>query len=141
MDSFSIRFTTLRKALKVSQQEMAQKMKVTQKTLSSWEQGHNEPCSSLSELVTNYNINLNWLLTGEGKMFINHDINNTQNIQNQKGNSVFANNGTMTNTMTNQSPSSSNIDNVTQVLFEEAYKKASKDEDSLKKLKFLLMDF
>jgi transcriptional regulator with XRE-family HTH domain len=137
MDNFSIRFATLRKTLKVSQQEMAQKMKVTQKTLSSWEQGHNEPCSSLSELVTSYNINLNWLLTGEGKMFIDYDTNNTQNIQNQSGNSVFTNNGKMIN----NSSLSSNIDKVTQVLFEEAYKKASQDEDSLKKLKLFLMDF
>lgn len=96
---------------------------------------------TIANIAIHYSIDLNWLLTGEGKMFVDKDTNNTQNIQNQNGNSVFTNSGTMTNTMTNQSPSSSNIDKVTQVLFEEAYNKASQDEDSLKKLKFLLMDF
>ena len=70
MNEFSERFSTLRKKLKISQLEMSEKLKVTQKTLSSWEQGHNEPCNSLPALVNHYDVNLNWLLTGQGSMFM-----------------------------------------------------------------------
>jgi len=124
----------------IKTKDIVDKFNITQQQVSNIKKA-DKVNDTIASIAIHYNINLNWLLTGEGKMFIEKDTSNTQNINNQNGNSVFTNSGTMTNTMTNQSPSSSNIDKVTQVLFEEAYKNASKNEESLKKLKLLLMDF
>lgn len=70
--NFSERFKQLRKKLNLSQEEIAKELNTGQKTISNWETGRNEPSlEALRTFCSNYNINSNWLLTGQGEMFFN----------------------------------------------------------------------
>ena len=64
------RLKLIRQKLMLSQQDLANILNVNQKTISHWEQARNEPSiKALRTLCSKFNINLNWLLTGEGEMF------------------------------------------------------------------------
>lgn len=63
------RIRKIREVLKISQHEFSDVFEVSQKTISNWETGRNEP--SLNKLKTfaeKYKINIHWLITGEGEM-------------------------------------------------------------------------
>ena len=60
--------------LKLSQKELASILNVKQNTLSNWERGENEmDYEAMQTLSKTFNVNLNWLLTGEGEMFIKRE--------------------------------------------------------------------
>jgi len=70
--NFTTRFKELRKQLGFSQEKFSKELGVAQNTFSKWETGRNEPpLEVLSTFCEKYNINLNWLLTGQGEMFFN----------------------------------------------------------------------
>jgi len=71
-DSFAERLISLRKKLSLSQKEMAQFMKVSERIYLDYEKGRKKPTyEKLLPLAKVHHVNLHWLLTGEGSMFVN----------------------------------------------------------------------
>lgn len=65
------RIKALRKALKLSQTEFAQKLGMTMQGIQKWEYGTVEiKLSSLNLISQTFNVNPDWLLNGTGEMFI-----------------------------------------------------------------------
>lgn len=65
----------LRRELRLSAQKLADSIGISLITMQNYELGKREPkYSFLYQLLTLYNVNINWLMTGEGDMF-----NATQN--------------------------------------------------------------
>lgn len=65
------RLKKLRKELDLTQQEFADKIGIKRSTLATYEIGRNEPIDAVINLVCRtFNVNENWLRTGEGEMFI-----------------------------------------------------------------------
>lgn len=63
------RIKKIREVLKISQTEFSEVFEVSQKTISNWETGRNEPpMEKLKKFAEIYNINIHWLITGEGEM-------------------------------------------------------------------------
>ena len=66
----NIRLKELRKALNLTQQEMADRLGIKRNTLANYEIGRNEPIDAvLLLIVKEFNVNEDWLRTGEGEMF------------------------------------------------------------------------
>ncbi len=66
------RIKQVRKLLRLTQNDLAEKLNVTQATYNRYENEVNEPnIRFLHIFVDSYNVNLNWLLTGEGSVFRN----------------------------------------------------------------------
>lgn len=73
---FSSRFKKVREHFGISQKEIADLLEVTQKSVSFWESGRNEPqISVLRRLYELYFINPIWLLIGRGKMILDQSDN------------------------------------------------------------------
>ena len=65
------RLKKLRKELDMTQQEFAEGIGIKRNTMATYESGRNEPIDAVISLIcTKYNVNENWLRTGEGEMFI-----------------------------------------------------------------------
>lgn len=63
------RIKKLRKALNLTQQEFAERLKIGRGTLANYEVGRNEPIDAVISLICReFNVNETWLRTGEGKM-------------------------------------------------------------------------
>ena len=68
------RLKKARESLNISQIRLAEQVGVSQGTISKWERGLCEiPYSVMEYLAKAYNVNLHWLLTGEGEMFIKRE--------------------------------------------------------------------
>ncbi len=64
------RIKQLRKELKLSQQEFAEKIHISRSQLSYYESGTvNIPQRSQNEICEKFNVNKEWLLTGKGEMY------------------------------------------------------------------------
>lgn len=64
------RIKELRKELKLSQQEFAERLNVKQATISAYEVGIRTPLDSIvNSICREFNVNETWLRTGEGPMF------------------------------------------------------------------------
>ena len=64
------RLKKLRKELDMTQQEFAEGIGIKRNTMATYESGRNEPIDAVISLIcTKYNVNENWLRTGEGDMF------------------------------------------------------------------------
>ncbi len=73
------RIKELRKSLGITQQEFADKLGLKRNTIATYEIGKAVPSDRVvSDLCNKYNVNEEWLRTGEGKMFIS--LNRTQQI-------------------------------------------------------------
>lgn len=65
------RLKKLRKELDMTQQEFAEGIGIKRNTMATYESGRNEPIDAVISLIcTKYNVNENWLRTGEGGMFV-----------------------------------------------------------------------
>ncbi len=65
------RIKQLRKALNLTQQEFADKIMVKRNTVATYEMGRSEPSDSAFSLICReFNVNPDWLRTGEGEMFV-----------------------------------------------------------------------
>jgi len=65
------RIRALRKHLGLKQKVMAEKLKFSHFTQNAIEKGRQSPTNEyLQALTSTYNVNMNWLMTGEGGMFL-----------------------------------------------------------------------
>ena len=65
------RLKELRKALGLNQEEFAAALKIGRSTIANYEAGTREPIASVISLITQkWNVNEDWLRTGEGEMFV-----------------------------------------------------------------------
>ena len=70
-NSFARRLKEVRKSLKLTQEKFARKMNISPTNLSDIETGKTKPCHDFFYRVLNdFRVNLNYLLSGEGHMFI-----------------------------------------------------------------------
>jgi SOS-response transcriptional repressor LexA len=93
------RLRAARKALGLSQQELADTVKVNASAISQMETNRIKPSlDTLNLLAKNYKVNLHWLLTGKGQMFeetistekykTNHRLEQLKNLLTQELNSI-----------------------------------------------------
>jgi len=72
MKELNKRLKLIRKALGLTQKEMSNMMGVSLRVYQYYEKGEQKPTyEKLVPLVEKFNINGNWLLTGQGEMFLN----------------------------------------------------------------------
>ena len=65
------RLKKLRKTLDLTQQEFADRLKVPRNTIGGYEVGKSNPSdAAVNNICREFNVNENWLRTGEGDMFI-----------------------------------------------------------------------
>jgi len=68
------RLKKTRECLNLSQQEIADKLEVLVTTISKYERGIINPSSNfLIKMYNLFNVNLNWLITGQGNMFLDEE--------------------------------------------------------------------
>lgn len=78
------RFIEIRKHFFQNQSEMATAFNISKQTISDYERGRTFPKTDILEkLATEYNVNLNWLIAGQGNMLLsdNDNINDNEIIQ------------------------------------------------------------
>lgn len=75
MDKIGKRIKKIRTQLGLTQKQMAKILGLSSfVTISRWERGERTPDQeALNRLVKLLNVNLNWLLTGEGEMFVKQE--------------------------------------------------------------------
>ena len=72
--SLGQRIKEFRKILKITQGDMANKLNIDTPNISFYENGKTAPSIQTLELIRNaYNLNLDWLLSGEGDMFLDKE--------------------------------------------------------------------
>jgi len=82
--STNINFLTIRKELALNQTQFAAKLSTSQNLISKYEKGDVEvPYKIINNLHKILNININWLLTGKGEMFIK-DLNSVDKVADPK---------------------------------------------------------
>ena len=65
------RLKEFRKAVGLTQRQVAKMCAIGKRTLIYWEMGERElRCSKLIPLQREYDLNFNWLITGQGEMFL-----------------------------------------------------------------------
>lgn len=78
------RIKEIREKIFITQQQMANVLNVRKQAISDYERGINTiPTKALIILINDYNININWLLSGKGNMLLSDtdNINTSQHIQ------------------------------------------------------------
>ena len=84
--SIGKRIKEIRANLHLTSNELAEKLNIPVRTIGSYEREEAQPSPKfLNALIENYYININWLLTGKGNMFISNrteaDINYIAQLQ------------------------------------------------------------
>lgn len=65
------RIKALRKALGLTQQQMADRLKIKRNTIAKYETGRSEPIDAVVSLICReFHVSETWLRTGEGEMFL-----------------------------------------------------------------------
>ena len=98
LKKFMSRLKQLISALGMTQVEFAEKMGIAKSTVSDVISGRLKdlPNHVHTTLVRGYSVNLNWLLTGEGEMFLMSSQNDSGvSIQNNSGVNIVGNNATV----------------------------------------------
>ena len=68
---FAQRLKELRKACGITQRAMADRLGLKQNTIATYEIGKLSPSDrTITDICREFNVNENWLRTGEGKMFV-----------------------------------------------------------------------
>jgi len=74
MNTFKERLKRIREHLKLTQKDMSSIMGVSLKVYQRYEKGEQKPSyEKLIPLINTFNVNINWLLTGKGEMFIKQE--------------------------------------------------------------------
>lgn len=72
--SLSKRLKEARTALKIGQKEFAEAIGIIYQSLSKYERGEIKPTAELlTKIAETHKININWLLTGNGQMFLDQE--------------------------------------------------------------------
>ena len=84
--SIGKRIKELKAVLKLTSLELAKKLNIPARTIGSYERDEAQPGPKfLNALIVKFGVNINWLLTGEGNMFISKktelDINYIANLK------------------------------------------------------------
>jgi len=83
--SINERLKQIREETGLNTTQFATEIDVPRTTLIGWEKGKSVSIETISKLKERFNINLDWLLTGEGAMFNDYSINfSTNNLAEQK---------------------------------------------------------
>ena len=78
MEKIGFRFKTIRKILNKSQEQLASDLNVSKQAISNIENSKSLPSIALlSKLLIDYNVNINFLLSGSGDTFINSNNSET----------------------------------------------------------------
>lgn len=72
------RLKQIRNYLGLHQETMASEMKIPLPTYKGYERGRTSPSFDLCKQLALRNVNINWLLTGEGSMWVDTQINATE---------------------------------------------------------------
>ena len=80
------RIKEIKEKLKLTSNELARQLNIPVRTIGSYERGEAQPSPKfLNALIENFRININWLLTGKGNMFISKrmemELNYIVNLQ------------------------------------------------------------
>lgn len=81
------KFVEIRKKIFNTQSEMAIAFNTNKQTISDYERGRTSPkLDFLKKLVSDYNVNLNYLIANQGNMLLSDDdkVNNNELIQQQQ---------------------------------------------------------
>ncbi|BDS10887.1 helix-turn-helix domain-containing protein [Aureispira anguillae] len=79
--SVNERFTQLIKTLSFTPNSLSKELNVTQPTIKKLEKGETLPNAKvLIPLLERFNVNINWLLGGEGEMFLNSSSSRAQEM-------------------------------------------------------------
>ena len=71
MSTIATRLKEIRKLNDLTQAELGMRLDVTKQAIANIETGHSKPSLELlSKLYENFNINLNWFITGKERMLI-----------------------------------------------------------------------
>lgn len=85
--SVDVRFTLLLKKIKKTANALSKDIGVTPPTIKKIEKGETSPSGTvLTFLIKEYSVDANWLLTGEGEMFVSSDRFHDPKIINGDGN-------------------------------------------------------
>lgn len=80
-DNLGARLKAVRKRLGLSQIDIAEKMGITQHSFSNYENSKRFPDSRfLHNLREFYEVNLNWLISGDGPIFMKYDKEKSKEI-------------------------------------------------------------
>jgi len=71
--SLAHRLKAWRHALGLTQEQFAQRCGLPKRTVIGYENGEREPGSAALAAIARTGVNMNWLLTGEGEMRLDHD--------------------------------------------------------------------
>jgi len=73
------RLKELRKHLNITAKDLALATDIPVRTIGGYERNENPPNEKfLTKLIEQYNVNINWFLTGKGNMFISFETANKQ---------------------------------------------------------------
>lgn len=93
MDNIFVRLKEIREYLKLNQKDLADLFGVSQTAYSLYESGKREIPDEYKILLRNkYNINLDWLFTGQNTMFITPVTNNNHLVKTEKKEYVYSDN-------------------------------------------------
>lgn len=73
------RFQKARKMIGINQTEIAERLGTSRKSISDYENGRPINSEVLEKLAKNFNVNIHWLITGQGEMFYQGGIGVQQN--------------------------------------------------------------
>jgi transcriptional regulator with XRE-family HTH domain len=81
------RLKQAREAINLKQEDMADKLNIGQSAYSKMERGKSDFSAELLALIPELGINLNWIITGKGEMFL-PEPDETSNLLNEMSNQV-----------------------------------------------------
>ncbi len=89
-NGIAARLKTVRENMGLTQNEFAEKLAVSQTVISRYERGDVKPASEfIISLIQKCNINANWLLTGNGLMFIVQNVSeDVLKVENKEKNTI-----------------------------------------------------
>jgi len=80
LSGYSLRIKELREALNLKVAEFARSLNIPRSTLVGWEEGKSVSIEILKPLENIFNVNMDWLLTGEGEMLLHKQDKPVENM-------------------------------------------------------------
>ena len=80
LSGYSLRIREIRESLDLKIAEFARKLDIPRSTLVGWEEGKTVSIEILKPLEKIFDVNMDWILTGEGEMFLSNQEKTLENI-------------------------------------------------------------